>query len=454
MNVSFFQELLGKISDRGRQLLDLSFIGSSDPESVEDLCRALISTRGEASGVAIARQILHHYETLDEQEKTDFLQFIAEELVPPEHEVRAAAQSYLDNPSRATLGRLSAVVEPPLQEFLRRLNLAPGATSQLVRLREDLLDRAKTSEALARADNDFVHLFSSWFNRGFLVLARIDWSTSASILEKIIQYEAVHEIKGWDDLRRRLAPHDRRCFAFFHPALVDEPLIFVEVALEDDIPESIQSLLESDGHARMEGHAPTTAVFYSISNCQPGLKGISFGNFLIKQVVEDLAREMPSLRTFVTLSPVPGFRAWLYRMLDKGGLDYLSEEQTSLLSRLREDGWTEDEKTQDALKPVIRAAAAHYFLIEKDKTGRPFDPVARFHLGNGARLERINWLGDTSEKGIKQSLSVMVNYRYDLRDIERNHEAYVNNGVIAASKTVRGLLLTSEKSKALVPAGE
>lgn len=453
MDVSFFQELLGKISDRGRQLLDLSFISGS-PESVEDLARALISTRGEASGVAIARQILHHYETLDEDGKTEFLEFMAYEFVPAEFKVQAAALAYVDDPNPTTLAALAEAVEPPLQEFLRRLNLAPGATSQLVRMREDLLDRGRNSEALARADRDFIHLFSSWFNRGFLVLARIAWSTSASILEKIIRYEAVHEIKGWEDLRRRLDPHDRRCFAFFHPALVDEPLIFVEVALEDDIPESIHSLLESQGHPRPEDVAPTTAVFYSISNCQPGLRGISFGNFLIKQVVEDLAREIPSLRTFVTLSPVPGFRNWLFRAIETESLRYLTDAQILLLERLRDEGWSEDEKAQDELKPVIRAAAAHYFLIEKDKSGRPIDPVARFHLGNGARLERINWLGDTSEKGIKQSASLMVNYRYDLRDIERNHEAYVNNGVVAASKPVRGLLLTSEKSKALVPAGE
>lgn len=452
MNVSFFQELLGRISDRGRQLLDLSFIGSSDPETVEDLCKALISTRGEASGVAIARQILHHYDSFDEDEKTEFLRFLANEFVHHEDEIKAAARAYIEAPSLATLTRLSEMVEPPLQEFLRRLNRAPGATPQLVRMREDLLERAKSDRTLAQADLNFIHLFSSWFNRGFLVLAKIDWSTSASILEKIIKYEAVHEIKGWDDLRRRLDPNDRRCFAFFHPALVDDPLIFVEVALEDDIPGSIQALLESDGRPRVEDAPPTTAVFYSISNCQAGLKGISFGNFLIKQVVEDLAREIPSLRTFVTLSPVPGFRSWLFRALEGGQLSYLSEDQRALLHRLKETGWADDEKTQDEARPIVRAAAAHYFLIEKDRNGRPIDAVARFHLGNGARLERINWLGDVSEKGIHQSFSLMVNYRYDLRDIERNHEAYVNSGAVAASKAVRGLLMTS--SKALVPAGD
>jgi malonyl-CoA decarboxylase len=378
-------------------------------------------------------------------------EFLAREFTPKETDVKNAAQAYLDQPSEAAVQALAEAVEPPLQELLRRLNLAPGATSMLVRMREDLLARIKDHPILEKADQDFVHLLGSWFNRGFLVLARIDWRTSAAILEKIIEYEAVHEIRGWDDLRRRLDPRDRRCFAFFHPALIDEPLIFVEVALEDDIPTSIQALLESDGRSD-EDSAPTTAVFYSISNCQAGLRGISFGNFLIKQVVEDLAREIPSLRNFVTLSPVPGFASWLFRARASGKLNYLTNEQLEHISRLQADGWSEDEKVQDELRPVIRAAVAHYFLIEKDKYGRPADPVARFHLGNGARLERIHWLGDVSQKGVKQSLSVMVSYRYDLRDIERNHEAFINNGVVAASKAVRSALLTSDKSKALVPA--
>ena len=297
-----------------------------------------------------------------------------------------------------------------------------------------------------------MHLFTSWFNRGFLVLARISWSSPASILEKIIAYEAVHEIRGWDDLRRRLDPHDRRCFAFFHPALIDEPLIFVEVALVDEVPTSIHALLEADGGADHAPAAPSVAVFYSISNCQEGLRGISFGNFLIKQVVEDLAREIPSLKTFVTLSPVPGFRAWLDKALQKGELSYLPEAQRRRLEKVRAEGWSDDEAEQDALRPAVMAAASHYFLLAKDRNGKPLDPVARFHLGNGARLDRINWLGDTSEKGVHQSLSLMVNYRYELRDIERNHEAYVNQSSVIASKSVRSMLAVPEKSRALVPA--
>ena len=195
-------------------------------------------------------------------------------------------------------------------------------------------------------------------------------------------------------------------------------------------------------------------MFYSISNCQEGLRGISFGNFLIKQVVEELTREIPSLKTFVTLSPAPSFRSWLFRALAGGQLAYLGEPARALLQKVHEQGWSEDETEQDALRPAVLAAAAHYYLLAKDRSGRPLDGVARFHLGNGARLERLNWLGDTSEKGVRQGLSLMVNYRYDLRDIERNHEAYVNQGSVAASKSVRSLLAAPEKSRALVPAKE
>src|SRR5579883_1305456 len=453
MNVSFFQEILNKISDRGRQFLDWSsFIGTSGEESLKSLCDALVSSRGEASGVALARRVLDQYAEADDEERDEFFRYLASHFAIDKKAVGIAAKAFLDEPTQQRLDKLVESVESPRQELLRRLNLAPGGTAALVRMREDLLKRLNDHADFAAVDRDFVHLFSSWFNRGFLVLARISWSSPASILEKIIAYEAVHEIKGWDDLRRRLDPHDRRCFAFFHPALVDEPLIFVEVALGSDVPGSIHTLLESDGGPENADRHPTVAVFYSISNCQEGLRGISFGNFLIKQVVEDLAKELPSLRTFVTLSPVPSFRPWLTRALETGELSYLSAAHKAQLEKVRVQGWSEEEAEQDALRPAVLSAAAHYFLLAKDRSGRPVDPVERFHLGNGARLEKIHWLGDTSEKGVRQSLSLMVNYRYELREIERNHEAYVNQGSVIASKSVRSLLLVPEKSKALVPA--
>ncbi len=452
MNTSFFQELLSAIAERGRALIDLSIGGHGHADSIEELSRALMSSRGEASGVALARRILNAYAGLSREKRLDFFCFLNDAFTPDPEEVRAAAERYIDEPSEETLRALSETVEPPIQEFLRRLNMAPGATAEIVAMRTDLLDFLTDNPELQTVDDNFVHLLGSWFNRGFLVLQRIDWSTPANILDKIIQYEAVHQIKDWSDLRRRLDPRDRRCYAFFHPSLIDEPLIFVQVALTSQIPASIQELLSEESKRNGE-QEPSTAVFYSISNCQKGLSGISFGNFLIKQVAADLEKEIPSLRTFVTLSPIPGFRRWLERARAGHELDYLSEQQRAALDIVDNDHWWGDEDRAEALRPVLMAACAHYLLLAKKPSGMPVDPVARFHLGNGARLEQINWLGDVSEKGMRESCGLMVNYQYVLKDIERNHEALVNQGAIAASKAVRGLLLTSESSKALVTTG-
>ena len=310
MNVSFLQELLSSVAEQSRALLPKSLFGADAGEDVEELARALVSGRGEASGVAIARELLDRYARLDAAERLRFFTFLATQMRPDPEGVTAAAQAHLDDPSDASLAKLQQALESPRVEFFRRLNLAPGATPEIVGMRRDLLRVPPTDPALAAVDADLRRLFYAWFNRGFLVLRRIDWNTPAAILDKIIRYEAVHEIQGWDDLRRRLDPADRRCFAFFHPSLVDEPLVFVEVALMRDMPDAIGQVLE-EPHAELPGKPPTTAVFYSISNCQEGLKGITFGNFLLKQVVEELAREKPSLKNFVTLSPVPQFAAWL-----------------------------------------------------------------------------------------------------------------------------------------------
>jgi malonyl-CoA decarboxylase len=293
----------------------------------------------------------------------------------------------------------------------------------------------KGNKDLESLDRDVTHLLSSWFNRGFLVLRRIDWSTPANILEKIIRYEAVHEIRDWNDLRRRIDPVDRRCYAFFHPALNDEPLIFVEVALTETIPGAIAPLL-----AEQREPVPTerarTAVFYSISNTQRGLGGISFGSFLIKQVVEELRRELPKLDSFVTLSPVPGFMQWLRQATDAP----LSDEDRQLLEGLSKPDWFENAELAAQLRTVLEPLAAYYFLKARTPKGRLIDSVARFHLGNGARLERINWLGDLAPKGLRESAGIMVNYLYRLDDIEKNHEAYANNGEVIASSAVKKLL--------------
>lgn len=449
LNVSFLQELLNTVAERGRQLLPASLRGGED--DITDVAQALVSVRGEASGVAIARHILDTYRELGVAERRDFFRFLAETIKPDDAMVRNAAEAYLVDGSAEALTRLQEAVESPLQEFFRRLNLAPGATAEIVAMRRDLLTMLPGEPSLDAVDNDLMHLLYSWFNRGFLVLRRIDWQTPAAILEKIIHYEAVHEIQGFEDLRRRLDPTDRRCFAFFHPSLVDEPLIFVEVALTDDVPESIQNVLNEERKGT-GGPQPTVAVFYSISNCQEGLKGISFGNFLIKQVVEELAREQPQLKTFVTLSPVPGFARWLSSTMADDTTGVVSDTDRVALQVLADPGWIEEPEEDEGLKDAVLALAAHYFLIAKARDGRPVDPVARFHLGNGARLERINWQGDISEKGLRESHGVMVNYRYDLKEIEKNHEAYANSAAVVAARPVRQLLRAPPKTRSKTPA--
>ena len=329
--------------------------------------------------------------------------------------------------------------EPRRQELIRRLNLAPGGTASLVRMREALLTHIKDHPALKHVDSDFVHLFASWFNRGFLVLQRIDWTTPANILEKIIRYEQVHAISNWDDLRSRLAPSDRRCYGFFHPQLVDEPLIFVEVALTRESPAAIAPLLDLT-RAPIAATDATTAVFYSISNTQRGLGGISFGNFLIKQVVEEIKRELPNVQTFVTLSPVPGFAAWLKRERASENSPLLDAASRATLEALDMPNWADDPDLAEQVKTELLPLAAYYFLEAKGSRGHPLDPVARFHLGNGARLERLNFLGDRSEKGTQQSHGLMVNYLYALDKIEANHEAFAEKGQVASSSAVRKIL--------------
>ena len=349
MNVSFFSDLLSSISERGRGLIGLSRGDEHARASVADivkLSRELISRRGEASGVALARIILDRYASLPQKDRFAFLIHVAGDFGSDEAAIEHAIDSYRKTPSRAAAHALHEAAEPKSQELIRRLNLANGGTLSLVRMREDLIDlfqtlrteRSDAAVAVESLDQDFVHLFSSWFNRGFLVLRRIDWTTPAHILEKIIRYEAVHEISDWDDLRRRIAPADRRCFAFFHPALVDEPLIFVEVALTTEIPGAIGPILQKERDP-IPLKAATTAVFYSISNCQRGLAGVSFGNFLIKQVVEDLCREIPNLRSFVTLSPAPGFAGWLARELKSPEPTGIRLEDRELLRLTEEPEW-------------------------------------------------------------------------------------------------------------------
>ncbi len=438
MNISFFQELLQSITERGRQLLESREPAPGNAQALAEASRKLVSSHGEASGVALAQQVLCAYRDCPQAQQKAFFDILLKDFAPPQEALAEACKRYLDEPSAANITALFQASEPPRQELFRRLNQAPGGTAELIAMRRLLLQELKAKPELTAVDHDLQHLLASWFNRGFLVLRRIDWSTPASILEKIIKYEAVHAIKDWDDLRSRLQPADRRCFAFFHPALADEPLIFVEVALTRAMPGAIADILEPKTETQ-PAEEPDTAVFYSISNCQDGLRGISFGNFLIKQVVEELAREIPGLRQFVTLSPVPGFRRWLDSLGDDPQLGAAAAE---LLKALKPDAPPPPRTEQPLL-----ALAAEYFLHAKNGGGLPLDPVARFHLGNGARLERLNWRGDLSASGLRQAAGLMVNYRYELRQIEKNHEAYANLGAVTASPEVRKLATLSAKTK-------
>jgi len=446
MNSAFFADLIATITDRGRDLFGLRppqpDAAAGRATGLAELCETLLGGKGEASGTAMAQQVIEAYETLRPQEHLPFFEALAERFGPDEALLDAAVEEWRQTGSEWAATEIHFASEPKRQELFRRLNRAPNGTRTLVKLRADLLRQARENPDLRRVDRDLAHLFSSWFNRGFLVLRRIDWSSPANVLEKIIRYEAVHEIHGWDDLRRRIDAPDRRCYAFFHPALADEPLIFVEIALTEEMPGAIAPLLVEDRNI-IDPAKARTAVFYSISNCQAGLAGISFGNFLIKQVVQELQRELPRLETFVTLSPVPGFRLWMRAADDVP----VSDEERVMLAALDEWAWTENPVAAETARRVIEPLAAHYFLRAKTPDGRAVDPVARFHLGNGARLERINWLGDRSRKGLRESAGIMVNYLYDLDEIEENHEAYANQREIVASPAVRKQLKPEAKPR-------
>ena len=443
---AFFSELLSTISERGRSLLRRGrpSMDGQDADGLIELCEALLSGRGEASGTAMAREVLDHYHDLDDEARLSFFKKLVRDFGPDRDKLAKAIEAWRAQGNDADANGLHSASEPRRQELIRRLNRAPGGTGELVEMRSDLLRLLDDNKDLAALDHDVVHLLGSWFNRGFLVLRRIDWSTPANILEQIIRYEAVHEISDWDDLRRRIDPVDRRCYAFFHPALPDAPLIFVEVALTETIPTAIAPLLAVDRRPVPIERA-RTAVFYSISNTQRGLGGISFGNFLIKQVVEELRRELPKLDNFVTLSPVPGFMPWLKQEEDV----LLSEEDRTLLAHLDDPKWFENEELAAQMRTVLEPLAAFYFLKARSAKGRVIDSVARFHLGNGARLERIDWLGDLSPKGMRESAGIMVNYLYRLDDIEENHEAYANTGEVVASNSVKKLLKNSEGRRLL-----
>ena len=406
--MSFFGDILTSLFERAPLLRGAM---ADDDKPIEVLCRDLLTSRGDVSGMSLAQLVLDRYADFNDDEKLALFTLLANEMDVSCGDALSALQVYESAPTAANYAALTKKIEPARLQLIRRLNQTQDATTQLVAMRRDLLRLLDQHPDLAKLDIDFKNLFTTWFNRGFLVLRPITWGSPAHILEKIISYESVHAIQSWDDLRRRLQPDDRRCFAFFHPAMPDEPLIFVEVALTRGTPNSIQTIL-SETHRSLAAVDADTATFYSISNCQAGLAGISFGNSLIKTVVQHLLRDLPQIKTFVTLSPIPGLVKWLN---ETNQFDVASDPQK--------------------LAPL----AAHYLLEAKHRNGQPRDAVARFHLNNGAFVEAVHADADISANGLAQSCGVMVNYRYDLTKISANHEAYANQQSVVASKAVKAL---------------
>jgi len=448
----WLQDVIDSIAIRGRELLglDSSEVNTTD---LKALCQQLLIGHGEASGIALAQEILQSYQRMERDEKLTFFHMLDEEFKPDLDQIQTAMSNYQASSSAEDLIALNTAVEAPRQELFRRLNMAPNGTACLVSLRADLLKTLRGHPSLKSVDADLKHLLSSWFNRGFLQLSRIDWHSPAHILEKLINYESVHEIQGWDDLRRRLM-NDRRCFAFFHPAMPDEPLIFVEVAFVNGLSHEVGSLLDPKA-AVLDPRQADTAIFYSINNTQAGLRGISFGNFLIKQVLTELSNEFPSLKISSTLSPLPTFAAAIHRWLKDNDMlpqhaefDDILEHNSAVLREistpLNIDPEQDDklilamliehhlDKDNSRLATILSELALSYLTYPRDNDKLP-DPVAMFHLSNGARLERLNPFADMSTSGVSSSFGMMVNYLYDLSDVEKNHEAFVSRGKIMMS---------------------
>ncbi|MEZ5743112.1 MAG: malonyl-CoA decarboxylase family protein [Sphingomonadaceae bacterium] len=385
---------------------------ATEGEGLLDLADALLSLRGGASGPALASAFFDLYEDSDTAARRNFLTKVYEQHPRDAAAIDAAILRWQEARDDAAASALNAAAQSPTHKLIRMLNLAPRGTTRLIGMRQDLLEMPEKTPGVKAFDRDLERSFAAWFNAGFLELRRIRWDSPARLLERLIGYEAVHEIKGWEDMRRRVEPVDRRCYGFFHPQMADDPLIFVEVALTPSLPRAIHDIIAEERETISPADA-SCAIFYSISNCQEGLRGIPFGNYLIKRVVGLLKEELPHLQTFATLSPVPGFAKWMAGDGGYAGAVPMGEE--------------------------LRELAAHYLVSAKHRTGLPRDPVARFHLGNGARLEAIHADADLSANGQKQAHGVMVNYVYDLDEIEANHFALNEMGTVAMSKDVEAL---------------
>jgi malonyl-CoA decarboxylase len=405
--------------------------------------RQLVSERGESNAVSMALDVISSYRKLNADHRSKFFMMLAEQFNIDPEQLTKAAQSFAADPNARNYIRLQKISESLRQELLRRLNRAPGGTAAVVEMRRDLLTLLNKKPELMGLDYDMRHLLSSWFNPGFLKMHRVDWKSPADILEKIIAHEAVHAIDGWDDLRRRLQP-DRRCFAFFHPQLPDEPLIFVEVALLPEIPVAIMPLVDKKSTPVEQTNQFKVAAFYSISNCESGLRGVSMGNFLIKRVAEQLHAEFPGLKTFVTLSPIPGLMEWITEGAHLGDLPS-SDKMKPAIRKARDDAlellklnganwvdrlgkaWHPDHCSEEEKAAMMALTAIYLTVVTPSRDG---NQVAKFHMGNGAKLHQINWAGDLSKNGLRQSGGLMVNYLYDLSSVEENHERFVNGDII------------------------
>jgi len=397
------------------------FNKQNSKKNIKTLIGDLISVKGESAALAISQQIIGHIDGMTQDQFEEVFTILLEFDIDTDA-LSNASKNYKANPSKYNFNKIKEASKPNWETAFERINECPGGTSCLVNLRSNLIALEKNNNNYGRLDASLKNMLTAWFNKGFLVLEEISWSTSAEILEKIIEYEAVHEISSWVELKHRLEPEDRECFAYFHPAMPNEPLIFVEVALMNQVPEKIESIL-SQGRVRVTKEQSDTAVFYSISNCQVGLSGISFGNFLIKRVASELQTKLPNLKNFVTLSPVPNFRIWL----DKHHPDF-----AETLSNI-------DVHERQSLLETLNTYSALYFVNSDRDDGLPNDAVARFHLGNGAQLISINQFGDGSQKAWESGAGMMVNYEYILSKVEERHEDYHRENIHSISKEIRHL---------------
>ena len=430
------KEIISSIADAGKELFIKKDFKKNDLESIINLCDDLISNKGAAFGITVARDITELYQTLSIENRLLFFKKINEKYKPSFTRVNEAIDAYKTSQNEKTLSDLFKVSEGKRRELFRRMNMAPNGTSSVVALREDLLKTLEDHKDLRALDDDLRHLFRAWFNPGFLKLEKITWDTKAAVLEKIIKYERVHQMKDMNELKRRLG-EDRRFFSYFHPALEDEPIIFVQVALTKGLGKSIQELMKpSIGDQKKND----TATFYSISNCQEGLSRVTLGNFLIKRVVYEIQEELPNIKNFGTLSPIPGFADWFSYLKDskiKSILANLSDQDLSFLK-------SQDLKIGDgriiANKEAIIKLVSHYIINEKNEKGLPINDVSRFHLGNGAIVDDIIINANISEVGFKRSYGIMVNYLYELKNIEKNHEDYVNNKKVILSDKLKKYL--------------